>query len=205
LRTIARGAGVAGRATDGDPLERLSAEILDTPVSGVNLMPGPLRDQLDDEAPTLLVFLRHFGCIFCRETVAELREAAGRPGFPPVIFFFQGSPTEGKAFLRRDWPDVRAVADPHARFYEAFGVGRMSPLQMLRPGLWAAERRAKAKGLEGGARSGDIWRMPGIFLVRGDRVLWQHDFRHAGDAPDFAAIPAIARSAAAAESRAPAR
>jgi hypothetical protein len=173
-------------------MDRIPADVLEMPVSGVNLMPGSLGDQLGAE-PTLLVFLRHFGCIFCRETVADLRAVSRTSGFPPLIFFFQGSPTEGRAFLRRDWPDVRAIADPNARFYDAFGVGRMSPLQMLRPGLWSAERRARAKGIEGGQRSGDIWRMPGMFLVQGDRVIWEHDFRHAGDTPDYAALPSIAR------------
>ena len=35
------------------------ATLLDRPVEGMNLVAGPLRDQLD--GPTLLVFLRHFG------------------------------------------------------------------------------------------------------------------------------------------------
>ena len=81
-------------------MERIAPELLDRYVGGVNLMPGLLRDQLG-ERPTLLVFLRHFGCTFCRETVADLREAASEPGYPPVLFFFQGSVTEGRAFLRR--------------------------------------------------------------------------------------------------------
>ena len=38
----------------------LPAEILDLPLEGVHLLPGPLRAQLAPE-PTLLVFLRHFG------------------------------------------------------------------------------------------------------------------------------------------------
>jgi len=170
-------------------VDTIPDEVLDAPVSGVNLMPGTLRGQLGDR-PTLLVFLRHFGCIFCRETVADLRAVSAEPGFPPVVFFFQGSPTEGRVFLRRDWPNVRAVADPAGRFYDAFGVGHMTPLQLLRPALWAAERRAaRAKGHENGPRSGDIWRMPGIFLVQNGRVRWKHDFRHAGDAPDLTELP----------------
>lgn len=36
-------------------------EILTRTVEGLNLRPGALRDQLDLERPTLLVFLRHFG------------------------------------------------------------------------------------------------------------------------------------------------
>lgn len=38
----------------------ITNSVLDTAVDGVNLAPGTLRTQLG-EAPTLLVFLRHFG------------------------------------------------------------------------------------------------------------------------------------------------
>lgn len=170
-------------------------EIMDTPVSGSNLVPGRLRDQLD-ERPALLVFLRHFGCLFCRETVADLRALAERdPAFPPVLFFTQATALELRAFLRRDWPSARAIADPERRFYAAFGVDRMNPLGMLRPALWAAQRRAQAKGFESGEKSGDVWRMPGVFLVRGAQLLWSHEFQHAGDHPDWERIPGIAAEA----------
>ena len=45
------------------------------------------------------------------------------------------------------------------------------------------------KGNEQGARSGDIWMMPGCFLVDGPRVLWAHEYAHAADRPDFTSIP----------------
>jgi hypothetical protein len=35
--------------------------------------------------------------------------------------------------------------------------------------------------------------MPGLFLVRGERVLWQHDFKHAGDHPDWARVGTLKR------------
>jgi hypothetical protein len=62
---------------------------------------------------------------------------------------------------------------------------------LLRPALWSAERRARAKGHEGGERTGDIWRLPGVFLVEGARVMWSHEFRHAGDHPEWDRIPAL--------------
>lgn len=173
-------------------MNTIPSEVLDAPVTGLNLVPGRLRDQLGD-APTLLVFLRHLGCVFCRETVADLRVIAERDAaFPPVLFFTQASSVELRAFLRRDWPAARAIADPERQFYAAFGIERMSPLGLLRPALWEAQRRAQAKGLESGEKSGDIWRMPGVFLVRGPEVLWTHEFRHAGDHPDWDRIPALA-------------
>jgi len=174
----------------------LPDELLATPVAGVNLMPGSLADQLGEGA-SVLVFLRHFGCIFCRETVAELRRVvASDPDFPAVLFFFQGSPTEGRVFLRRYWPEARAVADPEKRFYEAFGVTRGSRLMLLQPSFWQAGRRARAQGHEQGAAMGDVWMMPGVFLVEKGHVIWSHAFRHAGDHPDFARIPELARDPA---------
>jgi hypothetical protein len=167
--------------------------VLDASVRGVNLMPGSLRDQLGDET-TLLVFLRYFGCGFCREMIAGLREIReGAADFPPVLFVFQGSPMEGRAFLRRYWPSVRAVSDPQLQLYEAFGVRRGRVLELFGPGVWSARRRAIEAGHRNGERSGDLWRMPGVFLVRDDAVLWAHEFQHAGDLPDFAGIPERAR------------
>lgn len=166
----------------------LPDDLLDHPVTGVNLMPGRLRDQIA-EGRHLLVFLRHFGCIFCRETIAELRRAAGEdPGFPSVLFFIQGTSTEGRAFLRRYWPEARAVSDPDLGFYEAFGVRRASWIEALGPKVFAARRRAAAKGHENGPRSGDIWRMPGIFLVENGRILWRFEPEHAADHPEFATL-----------------
>ena len=53
--------------------------VLDEPAAGVNLAPGTLRDQLGDEL-RLLVFLRHFGCMFCRETLADMRQVVREDG-----------------------------------------------------------------------------------------------------------------------------
>ena len=163
----------------------IAPSLLATPVTGVNLMPGTLADQIG-EGPTLLVFLRHFGCIFCREAVSDLRQISeARSDFPEVLFFFQGSATEGRAFLRRSWPGVRAVADPELELYEAFGVRRASWIEALGPGVLRASRKARKRGFENGPRDGDIWRMPGAFLVEGDRILWTHEPKHAADHPDF--------------------
>ena len=174
-------------------VDRIPDELLARYVNGVNLMPGTLRDQLG-AVPTLLVFLRHFGCPFCKETLAGLRQAAqDNPNFPPVLFFYQGSPTEGRAFLRRYWPEARAIADPEALFYEGMGVGRGGLLQMFHPGVVPALIRARAAGhLDGEGSGGDSRRMPGLFVARGAELVWSHRARHQADHPEFARIPALA-------------
>ena len=166
-------------------------EALSRVVTGVGLSPGTFADQLRP-GTSLLVFLRHFGCLFCRETIADLRDAsASRDDYPDVLFFFQGSATEGRAFLRRYWREARAIADPELAFYELFGVRRASYLEALGPSVLRARFRATAKGHEQGPRSGDIWRMPGVFAVEDRRIVWAHTPRHAADHPDFARLPEI--------------
>jgi len=186
---VSAGPARIGKLDAGD---RIPAEVLDQPVVGVNLVPGTLRDQLGD-GPTLLVFLRQLGCVFCRETVTDLRRHAESDlSYPVPLLFIQGSPTEGRVFLSRFWPAARAVADRGKHFYAAFGVERGSLLQTLGPAVWRAHRRAAAKGIAQGERVGDVWMMPAVLRTEGDRITWRHRFRHAGDLPDFAQLPTAA-------------
>jgi hypothetical protein len=112
------------------------------------------------------------------------------PAYPPVLFFFQGTVAGGTEFFGRHWPEARAVADLAQRFFLAFGIGQGGAREMFGRGVWLAGLRALLKGNTAGRAVGDPWRMPGVFLVRGDRVLWAHTYRHAGDHPAFALIPA---------------
>jgi hypothetical protein len=163
-------------------------QLLDRLVAGVNLVPGTLRDQLGRDL-TLLVFLRQLGCIFCRETLSDMRALCeSDPDFPRPLFFFQGTATEGRVLLRRYWPELRAVSDPTSEFYEAFGIRRGGLMKMLGPAVWSAKARAEEKGHRNGERVGDIWRMPGMYLVRGREILWAHEYRHAADHPDYGSV-----------------
>jgi hypothetical protein len=166
--------------------------VLASAVTGINLVPGALRRQLSP-GDTLLVFLRQLGCPFCRETIGDLRDCvAADPGYPKVLFFVQAGPVETRALLRGLWPSAHAVSDPERRFYAAFGIERGSLWRTLGPEVWRARSRAKRKGYASGERQGDVWMMPGTFLVRDERIVWSHGYRHAADHPEFARIPELA-------------
>ena len=170
-------------------IKTLPMAMVDRTVSGAGLSPGSFGDQLGDGI-TLIVFLRHFGCMFCREAISDLREAAeANSEFPDVLFLVQASPIEARAFLRRYWPGARAVADPSLEFYEEFGVRRGGAMEAIGPRVIASSPRALAKGHRNGPRSGDPWRMPGVFAVRNGSVIWSYRARHAADHPDFSKIP----------------
>ena len=196
-----------------DAMDAMPAEVLDRPVRGSGLVggagdgdedgdePATLRGQLAGDRPTLLVFLRHFGCLFCREMVKDVRVAAesadgnggGRRHYPHVVFAHMADAAEGARFMARYWPAAPAVSDPDRRLYRAAGLGRGGASQMFRPAVWSAGLAAWRKGHRVGLPVGDPWQMSGLVLLApapaGDAaVLWRHPFEHAGDRVDFASL-----------------
>src|SRR5687768_14158488 len=106
---------------------RIPPDVLDEPVTGGSLHAGhdgrtTFRSQLDPERPTLLVLLRHLGCIFCREMVKDVRIAAdradslaggtGEKHYPRVVFVHTAGPDDAARFFGRYWPGAPAVSDP---------------------------------------------------------------------------------------------
>ena len=86
------------------------------------------------------------------------------------------------------------MSDPGGELYRGFGLGLGSVTQLLGPSVVACSLRAATKGHGLGRPVGDPRQMPGLFWVARTRVLWQHDFAHAGDHPDFEALPARLRA-----------
>src|ERR1700756_2702256 len=76
--------------------------------------------ELVDESPVLLIFLRHFGCSFCRQTlddVSRIREQIEARGVRPV-FVHLGTPERAKPYF--DYyhlSDIERVSDPEATLY----------------------------------------------------------------------------------------
>lgn len=169
----------------------IAPDILNTPLDGVNLHGRTLGAQLS--APvTLMVFLRHYDCIFCKEMVRDLRHAHEQiPGYPKVLFFGQGDFSQTLAFAAKLWPDMSIVSDSTRRFYDALGLDRGSIYQMFGPRVWACGIRAGLKLNFQGIPVGDIWTMPGIFAVNPTgTILWSHRFDHIADHPDWTTLPA---------------
>ena len=114
------------------------------------------------------------------------------PTYPPILFIFQGSVTEGKRFFDGLWPEARAVSDTPKLLYDAMGIERGGLKEMFGPQVFACGFRAARKGHIIGKPVGDPWEMPGMFLMnQAGTILWQHDFSHAGDHPNFKEIPGI--------------
>jgi hypothetical protein len=167
----------------------LDSSILDASVEGRNLRPGSLRDQLGSR-PTLLVFLRHLGCLFSQEWLAELQSAStSDPSFPALLYFHLGTPEQGNTFFEPSAPEARAVADPKRFYYKALGVPNASSLQLLDPRVWACGIRATRGGHKQGKPVGDPLIKPGLFLVEGNQVTWKFIPDQLGGLPRLDEVP----------------
>ncbi len=164
---------------------KINQEILDLPVDGVNLRGKTFGEQLGKGA-TLLVFLRHFGCIFCRESVKDLQEISSRDSnYPNILLVYQGSAAAGEEFFGKFWKAAQAIGDRSKRFYTAFGLQHGTLTQLLGPRVWARGIEAMAKGNFIGKPVGDPLVLPGYFLIYDQQIIWQYLSQHSADHPDF--------------------
>ena len=81
--------------------------------------------------PTILVLLRHLGCLFCQEHLRALRVYAGEveaAGGAVVVVSF-ASPEHVASFSRAIGDPFRWLSDPARASYRAFAVGRGGSLR----------------------------------------------------------------------------
>jgi peroxiredoxin len=145
---------------------------------------------LSRESAVLLVFLRHFGCSFCRKAIsdiAELTPELARRNVRPV-FVHLGTPEIAHAhFAYYNIPDVARIHDPDARLYREFGLGREHPAQsLINPKvLWSWFIRGDIFRYGIGRISTDAHQMPGVFFLRDGKIIRSFRHRNISDHPDY--------------------
>ena len=149
--------------------------------------------QLVDESPVLLVFLRHFGCAFCRQAiddVSKVRPDLTRLGVQ-AAFVHLGSPERAKPYFDYyNLSDAERVSNPDGSLYSdpVFALARVSVWQLFRPAVWIGWLRGAIFKYRIGLLKEDIQQMPGVFFLK-DRVianLYRH--RTIADRPDYLAL-----------------
>ncbi|MDZ4801559.1 MAG: SelL-related redox protein [Bryobacteraceae bacterium] len=150
---------------------------------------GVSLHQLSGVSPVLMVFLRHAGCTFCREALADLGkqrvdlEEAG----VQIVLVHMGEPQFGREFFAKYGLDgVAQISDPHRTLYRAFGLRRGDLRMLLGPKVWW--RGLHAGLLDGhgaGYPSTDPFQMPGIFLLFHGQILRCYRHQSAADRPNY--------------------
>lgn len=158
--------------------------------AGVQTESGLAVLQLLAESPVLLVFLRHFGCAFCRQTISDvadvherLRKLSVRP-----VFVHMGPPEIARVtFAHYRIEHVERVCDPDASLYAKFGLGKRSiyrqPFEWSVLKSWFLDGTLFKHGF--GKVHGDGDQMHGVFFLRGTKIVRSFVHKSFADRPDY--------------------
>jgi hypothetical protein len=148
---------------------------------------------LSERKNVLLVFIRHFGCTFCRETVSEIAklDASIEGKKLTTVFVHMSDPAFANEFFSRYYKHpVSHVSDPGRLLYKSLNLKRGTLSQLFGPktwlrGLWAG----LFKGHGVGAFEGDVLQLGGYFILSRGQIVFEHKSRTASDFFELELLP----------------
>jgi thiol-disulfide isomerase/thioredoxin len=158
---------------------------LDEPVPELN---ASLR-AVSQDGPLLLIFLRHSGCTFCMETLAQLarqQEDLKAAGFRVAVVMMSDSETMAALWQRYGLQESIPISDPNRQFYKAFGLKRANVQQAFGWPVWVRGFQAWTQGGHGiGPLDGDGFQLGGAFLIEAGQVVVSQPLASAADPVDW--------------------
>ncbi len=141
--------------------------------------------ELSSDRDVLLVFLRHAGCTFCRETLDELKKSRqqwqNRSLLPVVVHM--GSVELGIEMMKKfGLEDCPVISDPECRLFRAYQLPRGTWPQLFGIRVWIEGFKAAIlKGYGFGKLVGDGFQMSGAFVVRYGKIVRAYPSKDAAD------------------------
>lgn len=147
--------------------------------------------EMSEVGPVMLVFLRHTGCPFCREALDDVKR--GRAEIERrtrVVFVHQAPEDEANAafFDAAGVGDVPRVSDPSRDLYRAMGLKRGSLAAVFGPYVWLRSVQAMLSMRRLGRMIGDVFQMPGVFVVHKGEIVGSYIHKSQASRPDYKAV-----------------
>jgi len=146
---------------------------------------GEVLADLGNNKKVLMVFVRHFGCTFCRENVDEISKLKTKLedlNLVPV-FVHMSDPAFAEDFFQQYFDQkINFVSDPNLSLYKAFGLKRGSLLQLYGLKTWLRGFYAgviKGHGL--GSSEGDVMQLGGYYIYHKGQVEFLHPHESASE------------------------
>lgn len=152
---------------------------------------GESLHELTFRKPVMLIFLRHFGCVFCKEAMTDIaarRKRFEKQGFHIVFVHMSDTETATKYFDNFNLEGITFINDPQKRYYNAFGLFRGSLTQLFGLQTWIRGYKLKKKynyELEQAKKLGDSFQMPGVFVIYEGEIKDKFVHNHAAQRPDY--------------------
>lgn len=157
---------------------------------------GVTLHDLSLRTPVLVVFLRHLGCTFCREALADiasLRAAIENDGIT-IVLVHMSAPDHAAAFFSTyGLANIAHISDPGATLYRSFDLKRGNLWELFGPRVAWRGLKATLAGHKVGRLQGDGFQMPGVFLLQDGRIVREFRHRDAGERPNYVELAACPR------------
>ena len=170
---------------------RLGALIgpIDSELQRASTSQGETLWNLSQRQPVLVVFVRHSGCSFCREAIADLklqRDRLQAAGVQPVVVHM-GTTDDGRQMLASaGLTDVPQISDPQRRLYHAFELPLGTLTQLSGPQvIWRAVMDGTLLRYGVGRMVGNGMQLGGAFLLEHGRVTRAFRARSTADRTSF--------------------
>ncbi|MCB9267854.1 MAG: redoxin domain-containing protein [Lewinellaceae bacterium] len=165
--------------------KKLGEELL----SRMNLNTGEALFDFSFRQPVLLVFLRHFGCTFCREALSDIsgqRQEIEAQGSRIVFVHMTTDDIAERYFNRYGLEGAIHISDPECKYYAAFGLVKGNFTQLFGLSSWIRGFSAGVMAGHGvGPQLGDGFQMPGVFVIQDGEVKNSFIHKLASDRPDY--------------------
>lgn len=142
--------------------------------------------------PLLIVFVRHAGCTFCRETLndlAQFRPTLEREGFEAAVVHMSRPMEATQLMAKYGLDDLHRFHDPQCVIYRAFGVPRGSLRQLFGGPVWWRGFQAGVLRRHGvGKLAGDGFRMAAAFVVQDGEIVKSQYTTSSADRLNFAEL-----------------
>ncbi|MEQ8358950.1 MAG: SelL-related redox protein [Cytophagales bacterium] len=141
------------------------------------------------DSRVMLVFLRHFGCTFCREMlsdISKLRKSIEQKGVMIVLVHMVGEDEAKNVLSEYGLDDLPRISNPEMDLYTAWGLEQGTVSQLFGMKVWWRGLTAGViKGHGIGWLKGNGFQMPGIFLLENEKIIDQFIHDSAADRPNY--------------------
>ena len=151
---------------------------------------GETLSSLSMQGPVMLVFLRQFGCVFCKEALIDIavnRAMWEKRGVKIVLTHMSDNDTANEYFNKFGLHGITHISDEDCELYAKFGLTKGSAGQLFGLKNWIRgfEISGSGKAFPSLRQIGDGFQMPGIFLIQNDEIKQSFIHKTASDRPDY--------------------
>jgi peroxiredoxin len=148
--------------------------------------------ELSNQHPVLIVFLRHSGCPYCRQTLRRLSKLRSTLQSRQIglVIVHHDTAENGAAWIAKyNLGECEQISDPEGQLYGQFELGKTNWWNLAGPHTWWPGFKATILQLNGvGKPVGDIKQLTGAFIIHRGKIIKSFRQKMSHQSPDYNAM-----------------